>query len=237
MHKPIILIILLLSGIDLPAQIEPRQSQPEYLSSIRLELTKKWPENKTINLVFHGHSVPAGYFITPDVNTLEAYPYQVLSALKKQYPFAVINIINTAIGGENSASGQRRFKREVLTHAPNVLFIDYALNDRGIGLKKARNHWEKMIKSALKQNIKIILLTPSPDQTVDILESNNILEQHAAQIRALADKYHIGLVDSHQLFKNKIVEGHRIDEYMSQVNHPNKLGHALIAKKILAYFK
>ena len=41
-----------------------------YLNDIKTELTKEWPKNRTINLVFHGHSVPAGYFKTPIVNTL-----------------------------------------------------------------------------------------------------------------------------------------------------------------------
>src|ERR1700759_4096930 len=73
-----------------------------YLRDVREALEKKWPANRTINLVFHGHSVPAGYFRTPDVRTFEAYPCLVGVGLKKLYPYAVINIIVTAIGGENS---------------------------------------------------------------------------------------------------------------------------------------
>ena len=33
-----------------------------YLTNITFELQKKWPANRTINIVCHGHSVPAGYF-------------------------------------------------------------------------------------------------------------------------------------------------------------------------------
>ncbi|MFZ9033493.1 MAG: hypothetical protein ACO21J_06030, partial [Anaerohalosphaeraceae bacterium] len=32
-----------------------------YLQSITQELIKQWPDNRTINIVCHGHSVPAGY--------------------------------------------------------------------------------------------------------------------------------------------------------------------------------
>src|SRR5690606_5862244 len=106
-----------------------------YLQEIKMELEKKWPDNRTINLVFHGHSVPAGYFKTPVVNTLDAYPFQVLKGIKEHYPHAVINIINTSIGGENSISGAERFETGVLIHRPDVLFLDYALNDTGIGLE------------------------------------------------------------------------------------------------------
>lgn len=157
-----------------------------YLNDIKTELKKEWPKNKTINLVFHGHSVPAGYFKTPIVNTLESYPFQLLKELKAIYPYAVINIINTSIGGENSISGEKRFISEVLNHTPDVLFIDYALNDRRIGLDQSYKAWSSMINKALKKNIKIILLTPSPDQSVDILKPNNELEQYAKQIKRLS---------------------------------------------------
>ena len=105
-----------------------------YLSEVKQELLKKWPDNKIINMVFHGHSVPAGYFKTPKVNTLSAYPHLVLEKLKEQCPYAVINTIVTSIGGENSVKGITRFKDEVLNHNPDVLFIDYGLNDRRVGL-------------------------------------------------------------------------------------------------------
>lgn len=209
----------------------------DYLDEIKSELKIEWPKNRTINLVFHGHSVPAGFFKTPVVNTLSSYPYQVLKELKAIYPFAVINIINTSIGGENSLSGKKRFKAEVMVHQPDVLFIDYALNDRGIGLEKAREAWQSMIKSALKENIKIILLSPSPDQRVDILEPNNILDQHANQIKELALKNEVGLIDSYDLFKKKVIEGKEVSSYMSQVNHPNEAGHQLITDEILKYFR
>src|SRR5687768_5529471 len=108
-----------------------------FLRQVRSELQKAWPHNRAINLVFHGHSVPAGYFATPVVNTLEAYPQQVLRGLKEKYPNAVINVIVTAIGGENSVKGAARFSSTVLIHQPDVLFIDYALNDRATGLDKS----------------------------------------------------------------------------------------------------
>ncbi len=209
----------------------------DYLGPIKEELIKEWPKNRTVNLVFHGHSVPAGYFKTPVVNTLDSYSYQLLEKLKTQYPYAVINVINTAIGGENSASGAKRFKADVLSHQPDVLFIDYSLNDRRIGLDEAYDSWEKMIKKALKKGIKIILLSPSPDQRVDISEDHSILDQHGNQVKRLAEENGLGFVDSYELFKSKVIAGDSLIKYMSQVNHPNKAGHKLIADELLKYFK
>ena len=208
-----------------------------YLDDIKSELKKEWPENRTINLVFHGHSVPAGYFKTPVVNTFDSYPFLLLKELKELYPYAVINVICTAIGGENSSQGEIRFESDVLVHKPDVLFIDYALNDRGIGLEKSKEAWEGMISKALKEEVKVILLTPSPDQRVDILEPNNELEQHAVQIKNLAQHYGIGLTDSYVKFKDRMQECDSLSNYMSQVNHPNKKGHQLIASELIRFFK
>ena len=208
----------------------------DYLSEIKKELTKEVPNNRTINIVFHGHSVPAGYFDTTNVNTFGAYPLLVLKQLKEKYPSAVINVINTAIGRENSVNGQKRFESQVLNHKPDIIFIDYALNDRAAGLDKSRVAWIKMIERAKQEKIKTILLTPSPDLKVNLSDPDNELEQHANQIKELSNKYNIGLVDSYSLFKKIKADCDCVADYMSSHNHPNEKGHLLIASEIVKYF-
>lgn len=208
-----------------------------YLENIKQELQQQWPLNRTINLVFHGHSVPAGYFKTPVVNTLQSYPFQLLKQLKGLYPYAVVNVINTSIGGEHSASGAKRFRSDVLNHKPDVVFIDYGLNDRKIGLVQSKKAWEQMIKAALKKKIKVILLTPSPDEKVNILDTATELAKVAIQIRELSKQYGVGLVDSYDLFRQKVLAGDPLNIYMAQFNHPNEKGCYLIAEGIMPYFK
>lgn len=220
-----------------PASAQDGQTRDpiKYLAEVKQELKAVWPKNRTVNIVFHGHSVPAGFWHDHEVHTLESYPHLVLKKLKEEYPYAVINVIVTAIGGENSQKGSLRFEKEVLIHRPDVLLIDYALNDRSLGLGKAKEAWEEMIKKALAQNIKVILLTPSPDQRVDLLEIGNPLDQHADQIRKLAKDYTVGLADPYAEFKKIVVQG-SLKDYMSHVNHPNLAGHELIASTIVQWF-
>jgi len=210
--------------------------QQDYLREIKTALQKKWPDNRTINLVFHGHSVPSGYARTPEVRTFDAYPFIVLQELKKRYPYAVINVITTSIGGENSTQGLRRFKKEVLPHKPDVLFIDYALNDRKMGLEQSRKNIGKMVKIALRKKIRVILMTPSADEGVNLLQSGNELEQYATQLKELAVQYKIGLADSYSQFRQIEAQKKNIRDYMAQSNHPNRSGHELIATEILRYF-
>ena len=208
-----------------------------YLNDLKTEMQKEWPNNRTINIVFHGHSVPTGYFKTPFVNTLEAYPNLLLKKLKEIYPYAVINIIVTSKGGENSVQGAERFERDVLIHKPDILCIDYALNDRFCGLEKAYTAWSQMIKQAKDRGIKVILLTPSPDQSVDYSNPNNELKKHTDQIRKIATENQVGLVDSFKAFEFLYSDKEKLSKYMAQVNHPNELGHELIANELMKWFK
>jgi len=67
-QKTVFSVILYFIVLDMNAQVaDPKV----YLSDVKQELEKTWPQNRTVNLVFHGHSVPAGYFLTPHVNTLQ----------------------------------------------------------------------------------------------------------------------------------------------------------------------
>ena len=160
------------------------------------------------------------------------------------YPYAVINCIATSIGGENSVAGEKRFKREVLIHHPDVLFIDYALNDRYIvkddslaSLKKSSIAMEKMIKAALRKNIKVILLTPSPDTRENILVTGTMLAKFTNQLIQLAQKYKVGLANSYDAFRMRVVTGTPLTNLMAQSNHPNEEGHQLIAAEIIKWFK
>ena len=181
-------------------------------------------------------SAPAGYFKTPEVHTFDAYPHLLHQGLCERFPYAVINVIVTAIGGETAEGGAGRFNRDVLSSHPDVVTIDYGLNDRSIGLARAEKSWRAMIEAALATRVKVILLTPTADLDAKADDPNDPLNRHAAQIRRLAAEYHLGLVDSDALFKNYVQQGGRLAELMSQPNHPNRRGHELVSAHLLDWF-
>jgi lysophospholipase L1-like esterase len=213
---------------------EPARAE-SYLASLVAELHKDWPANRTVNIVFHGHSVPAGYFRTPEVRSLEAYPHLVREWLTRLFPHAVINVIVSAKGGEDSMEGVARFERDVLAHNPDVVLIDYSLNDRRPGLDAARAAWTKMIVAARNHGTRVILLTPTPDFKAHLGDPSDPLEQHAAQVRRLAAEFGVGLVDSLRIIE-QAADAEHMPELMSQSNHPNARGRRLVAAEILQYF-
>jgi len=208
-----------------------------YLAPVVAELETAWPKNHTINIVCHGHSVPSGYTHTPEVRTFDAYPHLLHRGLNERFPHAVVNVIITAIGGENSEQGAARFQRDVLALRPEIVTIDYALNDRRIGLPRSEKAWRAMIEAALKQNLKIILLTPTADLSAHLDDPQDPLNQHAEQIRRLAQEYHVGVADSLAAFQKFVQQGGKLSDLMAQVNHPNRQGHELVAAELLNWFE
>jgi lysophospholipase L1-like esterase len=207
-----------------------------YLANVVQQLQIAWPHNRTINLVFHGGDVPAGYAATPVVDTFNAYPHLLHTALKEKYPNAVINIIITAGGGEASDGGAKRFARDVLNHNPDVIFLDYGLNDRRIGLQEAEKAWSLMIKQAKAQNVPVVLLTPTADVHADIQNPNDLLCKHALQIRKLAVLNEVALIDSLRRFTEYVRQGGNLEDLMSQSGHPNRKGHELVAAELAKWF-
>ena len=207
----------------------------DYLSPILDELSKRWPDNRTVNIVCHGHSVPSGYFDTPVVDTFNAYPHLLHRLIKERYPFAVANVITTSIGGENAVSGAKRFDSDVLCHKPDVLLIDYALNDRGVD--GVRDAWAEMIRKALAQEIKVILCTPTWDMTWN--EQNDYwqdLVRQAEPVRALADEYSVGLSDHFAAFERAVTSSADLPPLLSHWNHPSRAGHELCVAELGKYF-
>ena len=217
----------------------PVASPRSYLLEILKILKTHWPANRAINIAVHGHSVPAGYFATPRVDTFNAYPHLLHYQLNQRFPFSTVNVIVTAIGGETSIAGAARFQKEVMCHRPDVLLIDYALNDRRSGLDAARSAWTSMIEQSLQLGARILLLTGTPDNTqhphVDP-EQQRPLREHAALTRELAEKFDLGLVDSLAAFDRCIAAGGKLEDLLSWSNHPNRHGHELVAQEIMRYF-
>lgn len=206
------------------------------LGPLDTELNKAWPTNRTINVVFHGHSVPSGYFVTPEVRPFESYPHLFHRDLKTRYPNAVINVITTSIGGEHSIQGEARFQQDVFKHQPDLIFIDYALNDRSQNAAQVEAAWRSMITMAKNAGVPVILCTPTGDKTEDLGNPAGALRQLADMIRDLAAEENVLLADVSAAWLAALQGGTPQDDLHSTTNHPNAAGHRLAADVLFSTF-
>ncbi len=210
-----------------------------YLEEINLELKKIWPDNRRITVVCHGHSIPCGYMAENVVRPMDAYPQLLLGKLADRFPHAVCSVVTTAIGGENSVSGAKRFREDVLSLKPDVVTIDYGRNDMFVSKEDMIASWESMIKAAKASNVKVILITPAIDcGLVYYDEAKRKLSDDDMSdiIRKLAKKYGVALADAHGRFETLLKNGHTRTEYTASLNHINRNGHEVVAEEILEHF-
>ena len=108
----------------------------------------------------------------------------------------------------------------MLAHQPDLVLIDYALNDRGLGLDRAKAAWKKMIEKAQARGVKVILVTPTGYSGAQFDDPTSEASRHAEQIRSLAREYHCGLVDAWDAFGSYVRRGGRLEDLMSQSEPP-----------------
>ena len=203
------------------------------LARVVADLKVQWPNNSAVNIVAFGHSVPAGYGLTPKVQKRDAYPRQLEDALADRFPYAVLNVITSGVGGETSAQGLGRLQRDVIDHHPRVVLIDYALNDRGLPLAQSRQNLTTIIRATRAAGGCPVLLTPTWDTTASPASPGDKLAAQAAMIRALGAAERVPVADSLQAFM--AFKGDK-NTLMAQSNHPNRAGHALVLKRLLPLF-
>ena len=210
-----------------------------YLYNETRDLEKEGPDNKSLDIVCHGHSIPCGYMAGNITMPFAAYPHILHQKLAERFPHSVINIIVTAKGGENSLEGSLRFKEDVLCHRPGIITLDYGRNDMFLEKTQIEYSWRQMIEYALKAKCKILLITPAPDCGSIYYETGTKKtddEAIAEIIRELAEYYEVGLADVKMAFDLKFDAGHYRSEYLASVNHPNKTGHEIIAGCLMEWF-
>lgn len=215
----------------------PIPDRKRYLVEILDMLAKTWPDNRTVQIVCHGHSVPAGYSTPPLLDPFHAYPHYLHRLIKERYPFGAMNMIVTAVGGENATRGAARFTDEVLCHKPDVLLLDYALNDRYVSLEASEAAWRRMIEDGLTAGCKILLATPSWDRSYfrqdDMWRS---LMEHDRQVRQLAEVYGVGLMDFFAVFTQYVEQGGDAEDLLCADDHPSRKGHRLLAQEAARWF-
>ena len=211
-----------------------------YLEAINRELKKVWPYNRRVKIVCHGHSIPCGYMAENVVKPLDAYPQLLLDKLSERFPHAVCSVITTAIGGENSIDGAKRFETDVLSLNPDVVTIDYGRNDMFISKEDMIASWESMILSAKARDIKVILITPAIDcGLVYYDEAKRQLsdDEMSDIIIGLAQKHDLAYADVHNHFMKLLESGHTRDEYTASLNHINRAGHAVVMSEIIKWIE
>lgn len=68
--------------------------------------------------------------------------------IRKQFPLVTIREVNSTVGGTGSDFGLFRLQETVLKHQPDLLFVEFAVNDDGVEGTKIRRNLESIVRLA-----------------------------------------------------------------------------------------
>jgi lysophospholipase L1-like esterase len=148
-------------------------------------------ENYSPRIVCFGDSVNFGWNFKYEYS----YPSVLEKLLKKDYPN--IKIINSGVGGNTIIDGNQRFIRDVSRYKPNLVIINFGLNDGmlskisknkiiqddliyyeennkyfypNVNLKEFEERYENLLKNINKSQTEILILSINP--VLDIFPDN-----------------------------------------------------------------
>ncbi|WPJ95109.1 SGNH/GDSL hydrolase family protein [Coraliomargarita algicola] len=144
--------------------------------------------------------------------------------LDEQFPKSEISVVNSGMSGTGSSLGIFRIDRDIISHAPDLVVIEYCVNDGGLTDEQAILYMETLVVrlKSLPHPPAIVIVEAAARRGVN-------LQRHRRIAR------HYGLVEADM---QAAVEAH-LSEHGEDWNvlfsddvHPNRAGHALYAETL-----
>ncbi|PHQ33913.1 SGNH/GDSL hydrolase family protein [Rhodopirellula bahusiensis] len=155
-------------------ECHPRAGLPRF--------TAKVESGETVRVAYLGGSITAA----------PGWRIQSRQWLQQQYPAATIEEIHAAIGGTGSGLGVFRLQRDALQHDPDLLFVEFAVNDGGTSPERIHQSMEGIVRQtwAANPNTDICFVYTLTQQMLSDLQSGK-MPRAASAMEMLADHYSI----------------------------------------------
>jgi len=108
-----------------------------------------------LSVVFFGGSLTYGANASDPLTT--SYRGRMTRWLQEQYPHTPITFHDAAIGGSGSNLGLFRLERDVLAHKPDLVFLDFTVNDDAEGVDvRALAAYERIVRELLQARVRVL---------------------------------------------------------------------------------
>lgn len=184
----------------------------------------KAKNGEDITVAYIGGSITEGY----NAGTTEFYAKTCTDLLQGYFPDITVTGVNAGISGTPSLLGNLRLERDVLSSDPDIVFVEFAVNDGQESDYK--NAYESLVRTLLTQDkdIAVVLL-------FTVLDSGYTCQEHMSQIGANYDLPMISVPDS---VYTEITEGRMTwQDYSNDQSHPNAYGHKCITDFVDNYYQ
>lgn len=177
-------------------------------------------KEKELNVAFIGGSITWGY----GGSKWGGWCTLTTEWIQQQYPDATINYTNAGLGGTSSMWGLFRLDDEVMSNNPDLVFIEFALNDSSFGLEK--NQSAAFVDAMIR---KINTELPQTDIVLVFTTSQNFLGKDFENLEAhreVAAYYGIPCINVGNTLVQKMEQaGEKWSDYFGDTAHPNNKGY------------
>lgn len=139
-------------------------------------------KNGSINIVVFGDSVSHGCFGPNEPIDYDAVYHELLRrkilAIRNYVP---VNVINSAIGGDNAYEALDRLESQVIVHKPDLVIVAFGLNDVNNPKEKYVFALDKIFRECLASGAQVIYLTPNMLNTYVAEDTADGIRDYAAK--------------------------------------------------------
>lgn len=181
-------------------------------------------KGEELTIGFLGGSITQGSLASSDT---KPYAYLVYQWWCDAFPKAQFHYVNGGIGGTNSHFGVSRAVEDVLMYQPDVVFVDFSVNDEP----------EEFFRETFEGLLRRLL---SWKNTLPVIVLNNVYYDSGKN----AQKYHnevakhygvpyVSILDT--VYRRMAAGEYTREELTPDGLHPNDKGHALVAAELIRY--
>jgi len=131
-------------------------------------------------------------YLGGSITAQNGWRVRTLAYFKRAYPQATFAEINAAIGGTGSDLGVFRLQQDVLSKGPDLLFVEFAVNDGGADPQRIIRAMEGIVRQSRKANPRTdicFVYTITEALSPPMLEGK--LQRSASAMEKVADHYGI----------------------------------------------
>lgn len=190
------------------------------------KVIKKLQAGESVVVAYLGGSITQGSSAGNEL----CYARLTTNWLEEQFPDAKIKYVNAGIGATGSYIGIHRADRDVLAYDPDLVFIDFSVNDTSDRITTNKSTYEGLIRKIWSHDTApaVICLAMTQENGTSVQDAHY----------EIAAKYDIPMISYRNAILDVIDKGYIIWDDISDDNiHPNVQGHAVLTQMITNYLQ
>ena len=178
-------------------------------------------------------------FIGGSITEGDSYRCHIRDYLKANYPENEFNEIRAGVSGTPSFLGVHRMDRDVISHDPDMVFIEFSVNDFSSEKELLCRSMEGMVRKVLKHNPNALIafIGTATVWYFDDSYAKGMEPEMVTAHKEVAAYYNIPYINvGKALFDYLTRSGEPVEKYLPDTVHPNVECGKIYADEITNYF-